>query len=202
MDRKGIYQINRARERSIGRRCKEKGVMNNERNIEEQNVLTPEEAIRRNNVSTAIYQAILDVKKKDQDSMTFYNSSTWKRARDMAIARDGGIDVWEYMKTGRMIPGNQVHHIQPLSEAPELGSSLTNLITLSLPSHREVERLYNKGCRADIQAILQDEVNRRNEVFFKQRDEEKQQVGLTADAYGQYSLFDGDDTYDDKSYMQ
>lgn len=91
-----------------------------------------------------------------------------KRARAMTISRDDGIDIWEYMKTGRVQPGNVVHHIVSVIDNPELKCTLSNLVTVSPQSHREIEKLYNKGNKQLVQSILQGEVDRRTALFMPQ----------------------------------
>lgn len=168
--------MNRARERSIGRRCKEKGVMNNEiRNIktktireEEQDIQDLQETIRRNQISTALCAEIIAAKQQKIQNQRFYNSKEWRRVRDLAVERDGCIDVWEYLTTGRIVYPKRVdvHHIAELDEAPELRCSMSNLITVSQENHRLIDQLYHRGDKEKIQEILRDEVRRRNTAFF------------------------------------
>lgn len=130
--------------------------------------LTPEQIIERNRISTAICEEIVKIDAKKKEGDDFYQSAEWRRARAMARARDEDTDAWEYLKTGAIQPGDVVHHIYSISERPDLRCALTNLITVSKVSHREIERLYNKGDKAKIQAILQAEVNRRMALFMPQ----------------------------------
>ena len=86
----------------------------------------------------------------------------------MARARDEDTDAWAYLKEGVIQPGDVVHHIYSISERPDLRCVLSNLITVSKISHREIEKLYNKGDKKKIQAILQAEVDRRMALFMPQ----------------------------------
>lgn len=130
--------------------------------------LTPEQIIKRNQISTAICEEVVRVEAQDKSCSDFYNSKEWKAARAMTIARDDGIDVWEYMKSGRIQPGNVVHHIVSVIDNPELRCTLSNLVTVSPQSHREIEKLYNKGNKQLVQAILQEEADRRTALFIPQ----------------------------------
>lgn len=130
--------------------------------------LTPEQIIKRNQISTAICEEVVRVEAQDKSCTDFYNSKEWKTARAMTIARDDSIDVWEYMKSGRVQPGNVVHHIVSVIDNPELRCTLSNLVTVSPQSHREIEKLYNKGNKQLVQAILQDEVDRRMALLMPQ----------------------------------
>ena len=130
--------------------------------------LTPEQIIKRNQISTAICEEVVRVEAQDKSCTDFYNSKEWKAARAMTIARDDSIDVWEYMKSGRVQPGNVVHHIVSVIDNPELRCTLSNLVTVSPQSHREIEKLYNKGNKQLVQSILQEEVDRRTALFMPQ----------------------------------
>lgn len=130
--------------------------------------LTPEQIIKRNQISIAICEEVIKVDSQKKSRDDFYQSSEWKRARAMARARDEDTDAWAYLKEGVIQPGDVVHHIYSISERPDLRCALSNLITVSKISHREIEKLYNKGDKKKIQAILQAEVDRRMALFMPQ----------------------------------
>lgn len=130
--------------------------------------LTPEQIIEHNRISTAICEEVVKVEAKYKSNDDFYHSKEWKRARDMAKVRDEETDAWAYLKEGIIQPGNVVHHIISISERPDLRCALTNLITVSAVSHREIEKIYNKGDKKRIQAILQAEVDRRMTLLMPQ----------------------------------
>ena len=160
--------------------------MNNVKEMEQLG-LTPAQIIERNRISTAICEEIMTADAIDKDNTDFYNSRAWRQARAASLDRDGGIDIWEYMKTGRIIPGNEVHHIVSATDNKNLRCELTNLITVSKSSHREIERLYNKADKNKIQEILQIEINRRTDEYIQsQMDEAKKESS------GQLTLFDLD----------
>lgn len=129
--------------------------------------LTPAEMIERNQISTEIYQEIQAVDAIYEEEVQFFNRKDWKRARLAALERDGEIDVWEYMKTGRIQPGICVHHIISRREAPDRVYDLTNLITVSKESHREIEKLYSKGNKKLLQQRLLAEAGRRTEAYLE-----------------------------------
>lgn len=140
--------------------------------------LTPEQIIKRNQISTAICEEVMRVDAQDKICTDFYNSKEWRAARAMTIARDDSIDVWEYMKSGRTQPGNVVHHIISVIDNPELRCTLSNLITVSPQSHREIEKLYNKGNKQLVQSILQEEADRRTALFMPQPQTPVDNTGL------------------------
>lgn len=129
--------------------------------------LTPAEMIERNKISTEIYQEIQAVDAIYEEEVQFFNRKDWKKARLAALERDGEIDVWEYMKTGRIQPGICVHHIISRREAPDRVYDLTNLITVSKESHREIEKLYSKGNKKLLQQRLLAEAGRRTEAYLE-----------------------------------
>lgn len=127
--------------------------------------LTPAEMIERNQISTEIYQEIQAVDTIYEEEVQFFNRKDWKRARLATLERDGRVDVWEYMKTGRIQPGSCVHHIISRREAPDRVYDMTNLITVSLSSHQEIEKLYSKGNKKLLQQRLLAEAGKRTEAY-------------------------------------
>lgn len=135
---------------------------------EEQDIQNLQEIVRRNQISTALCAEIMAAKQQKIDNQRFYNSKEWRQVRDLVVERDGYIDVWEYLTTGRIVYPKRVdvHHIAELDEAPELRCSMANLITVSQENHRLIDQLYHRGDKKEIQEILRDEVRRRNLTFF------------------------------------
>lgn len=78
--------------------------------------MTPEQIIERNKISTAICEEIVKVDSQKKEGDDFYQSSEWKRARAMALARDEETDAWAYLKEGIVQPGSVVHHIISIAE--------------------------------------------------------------------------------------
>lgn len=135
--------------------------------------LTPAEMIERNRISTEIYQEIQAVDAIYEEEVQFFNRKEWKRARLTTLERDGEIDVWEYMKTGRIQPGVCVHHIISRREAPDRAYDLANLITVSKESHREIEKLYSKGNKRLLQQLLLAEAGRRTDAYLEHQNQEQ-----------------------------
>lgn len=135
---------------------------------EEQDIQDLQEIVRRSQISTALCAEIIAAKQQKIDNQRFYNSKEWRQVRDLVVERDGCIDVWEYLTTGRIVYPKRVdvHHIAELDEAPELRCSMANLITVSQENHRLIDQLYHRGDKEKIQEILRDEVRRRNLAFF------------------------------------
>ena len=77
-----------------------------------------------------------DYKKSDP----FYHSKEWKRIRQVALMRDGGMcqDCMDRMRDGYGIKprrATMVHHIIPLEERPDLALRLENLRSLCDECH-------------------------------------------------------------------
>lgn len=181
----------RAGRRREGERMKKKNYEKSYERNNEEPVLTPEQIIRRNEISTALCQEILNAKQVYKSSQDFYNSKEWKTARAMTLARDGRMDVWEYLISGRITYPKRVdvHHIEELIEAPKLRSTLDNLVTVSHENHRLIDALYHKGNKKLIQDILKEYVRERNAVFFSHEEEVKEEEEEEATGE-QLSLFD------------
>lgn len=82
---------------------------------------------------------------RDKRSKTFYDSKEWEQARRDTLELDGYIDVYVFVKTGKMIVANEVHHINPLRDVWEKRCDTNNLISLSHESHSEIEQMYRKN---------------------------------------------------------
>lgn len=77
-----------------------------------------------------------------KESDPFYHRKEWKRIREMALQRDGGMcrDCMDRMRseTGfRPRRAILVHHIIPRSERPDLELTLENLISLCPDCHEK-----------------------------------------------------------------
>ena len=93
------------------------------------------------------YQKQYDRDKRDKGRAAFYHSKDWKRISDLVKARANGLDEYEFTQ-GHIVKGTNVHHIEPLSERPDLGLDVHNLILLSDLSHQIVHAEYAKGAEA------------------------------------------------------
>ena len=61
----------------------------------------------------------------------------WRIARGCALRRDSYL-CQACLKKGRPQEATEVHHLRPISEAPELRLDLDNLQSLCGPCHREI----------------------------------------------------------------
>lgn len=73
-------------------------------------------------------------------SLPFYHTAAWKRVRQAALMRDGGMcqACMERLRAGYGIRPNRatmVHHIKPVSERPDLALDLDNLRSLCAACH-------------------------------------------------------------------
>jgi len=69
----------------------------------------------------------------------FYKSQAWKDIRDVAIRRDAYLCV-DCMKSGKVTPAEEVHHIIPLTPENITDASITlnmdNLVSLCRECHK------------------------------------------------------------------
>lgn len=75
-----------------------------------------------------------------KESLPFYHSAAWKRARKAALMRDEGMcqDCMDRLRAGygvRPRRAEMVHHIIPLEERPDLALDLSNLRSLCNECH-------------------------------------------------------------------
>ena len=87
-----------------------------------------------------------------KDSLPFYHTAAWKRARAAAMARDNGMcqDCMDRFRAGWGIKprrAQMVHHIIPLEERPDLALDLGNLRSLCNECHNR--RHPEKGRQAE-----------------------------------------------------
>ena len=89
------------------------------------------------------YQQQYDREKRNKGRAAFYHSGSWKKITAAVKARANGLDEYELAR-GNIVAGTIVHHIEPLSEKPELGLNMRNLIMLSDLTHQIVHAEYDK----------------------------------------------------------
>ena len=75
-----------------------------------------------------------------KESLPFYHTAAWKRIRQVALMRDGGMcqDCMDRMRAGygiRPRRAQMVHHIIPVEERPDLALELSNLRSLCFECH-------------------------------------------------------------------
>ncbi len=91
-----------------------------------------------------------------------YKCKRWARLRDRVLKRDNYLCQY-YLRYGRMVTANTVHHIYPAAEFPEYQWCEWNLISLSSEAHnmmhtRDGDELTAEGKR------LQDRLRRKGIV--------------------------------------
>lgn len=72
----------------------------------------------------------------DKKYMQFYNSSRWKKLRDMKFADANGICEW-CKKKGQVKVGIDVHHIKPIETDWDKRYDYNNLVLLCKDCHNE-----------------------------------------------------------------
>ncbi|HCT91087.1 MAG TPA: HNH endonuclease [Lachnospiraceae bacterium] len=90
---------------------------------------------------------------RDPKSNSFYHSSEWEKVRERAMELDGGLDVYQYMESGKIVAADTVHHIIPLRDDWDKRCEVSNLISLHHDTHSMIEQLYKKD-KAGIQEKL------------------------------------------------
>ena len=68
--------------------------------------------------------------KTNKQHNPFYDSSIWRKKRDMIKRRDKQMCQF-CLRRGKIVLATTVHHIKPLEEYPELGLIDNNLVSLS-----------------------------------------------------------------------
>lgn len=75
----------------------------------------------------------IDVKERQ-----FYSSALWQKARQEAINRCNGIDIYSYWIQGIISVGQTVHHIEPVKESFDKRLDNSNLIYLTESNHQMI----------------------------------------------------------------
>ena len=89
---------------------------------------------------------------RDSRSKKFYDSEEWRRTKQRVLDLDG-MDVYEYMTSGRIIAADTVHHVIPLRDDWTLRCDPTNLMSLSNSTHSRIEQEYRQDKRKMIQKL-------------------------------------------------
>lgn len=77
------------------------------------------------------------------------------------------MDVLAFYRTGKIIPAEMVHHIEPLKDAPELWLRDENLIPLSNQGHALVESQYDAPqTRREMQRELRVAIRHFDAMFY------------------------------------
>lgn len=72
-----------------------------------------------------------------------YHTRKWQKLRTKVLDKYNNMCVYTYLKEGRVIPANNIHHIELANE--DNFFYFNNLIPLSEEAHKEVHRLYDSG---------------------------------------------------------
>jgi len=78
--------------------------------------------------------------KHDTEESRLRNAAAWRKASKAARERDGGLCQMCLAEHTLTYDGLEVHHIQPLSERPDLAYDIDNLVTLCRRHHEIAER--------------------------------------------------------------
>lgn len=97
-----------------------------------------------------------DKYKRNKTSRSIYNSNAWRKVTQLVKARCKGIDVYVFATSGRIIPAKNsiCHHIEELTNAPELAYDVDNIVLVSAHSHKLIHDAYDKGDEPRIKALL------------------------------------------------
>ena len=79
---------------------------------------------------------------RDRGRAAFYDSHEWRATAEAARARAGYCDEYIRAYEGRLVPGQIVHHIHPIDEAPGRRVDLDNLVVVSAKTHDHIHREY------------------------------------------------------------
>jgi hypothetical protein len=107
------------------------------------------------------------INKEQKKYQDFYASDAWQRIRSIVINDCYGIDILEYYKTGKIIQGECIHHIDTIEDNWNSKLDFGNLIYLTERNHRQVHSKYNEGQREkkQIQRILYGLLDKWNEDY-------------------------------------
>lgn len=83
--------------------------------------------------------------KRNKEAAEIYHSKRWKAVAAECRLRCNGLDLYAFYVEKKIVPGRIVHHIEGVSESPELVYCLDNLICVSHGSHNKIEAAYRAG---------------------------------------------------------
>lgn len=72
-----------------------------------------------------------------------YHTRKWQKLREKVLDKYSNMCVYTYLKEGRVVQANNIHHIELANE--DNFFYFNNLIPLSEEAHKEVHRLYDSG---------------------------------------------------------
>lgn len=82
---------------------------------------------------------------KSPEIVAFYRSAEWRRAKQSAIYRCNGLDLYSLYQLGLLEHGFIVHHIVPLEDCWDLRLAPSNLIYLTASNHQKIHDFYKQG---------------------------------------------------------
>ena len=88
---------------------------------------------------------MLELDTKDKRNK-FYHSTDWNQLRMKAYLRDNR-ECQHCKAEGKVVKGQNVHHIQPIDLRPDLALNIDNLITLCIDCHNKVRGRVYGGSR-------------------------------------------------------
>jgi 5-methylcytosine-specific restriction enzyme A len=77
-----------------------------------------------------------DKYKRNREARTFYKSKAWEKCRKVVLQRDNYL-CRKCLEQGRIAPADMVHHIEELTDNPELALNEDNLISLCNTCHNK-----------------------------------------------------------------
>ncbi|MDV2683812.1 HNH endonuclease signature motif containing protein [Alkalihalophilus lindianensis] len=102
--------------------------------------------------------------KRDKEATAFYNSSAWRKCREVVLIRDDFLCVL-CLKKGIIQTAATVHHMKHFKEYPELALDIDNLISVCLACHNKLhpERGMNKKSTKKRKGVRVVEISANNE---------------------------------------
>lgn len=90
----------------------------------------------------------------DKKYHKFYNSAEWRTIQSVVTYKYNSICLWSYFIENKIIPSDEVHHIESLRDNWDRRLDIDNLIPLSHAAHMLIEGEYRKGNKQKVQAVL------------------------------------------------
>lgn len=120
-----------------------------------------------NNARHTAYSINRLLDKEQKKYQTFYSSKQWIDKREHEISGCYAIDIVELYRTGRVIQGYTMHHIDPLDTNYQDRLDSNNLIYLTQSNHIRIHKEYKKSGkdRRIMQELLLDLKVRFNEEY-------------------------------------
>lgn len=85
-----------------------------------------------------------------------YKSTAWTHERLRCLERYDYVDLYALYRKGKIVPADQVHHIEEVLESPERFHDESNHFPVSAGSHTEIHWRYSHENREKVQEELRD----------------------------------------------